>query len=289
MDFQSAIEQVSQYTEGKFPESAVEYIASNKEMFEEFFIQTIRSYAHNVSLYDDGKDLHLSALLFLGQFQSQAAFPFLLELLKTLPYTEENDQPLGDGIISIAPYVLVACFDGNLSLTNDLLYSESSYLFSRVAVLEMIEVLLCLEKISLENVKLFYENLVDKLIKYNKNDEFILMCIDNLSSIFIDLSIELCSKYNIELDWVQREIDYLKTREVHNPFYLYEKDITIKNYENIIHNGMRYIKDWNMFNKSKDSHSFWEHNLKNIENIHIGRNDPCFCGSGKKYKKCCLM
>jgi preprotein translocase subunit SecA len=21
----------------------------------------------------------------------------------------------------------------------------------------------------------------------------------------------------------------------------------------------------------------------------IGRNDPCFCGSGKKYKKCCLL
>jgi uncharacterized protein YecA (UPF0149 family) len=20
----------------------------------------------------------------------------------------------------------------------------------------------------------------------------------------------------------------------------------------------------------------------------IGRNDPCFCGSGEKYKKCCL-
>lgn len=20
----------------------------------------------------------------------------------------------------------------------------------------------------------------------------------------------------------------------------------------------------------------------------VGRNDPCFCGSGKKYKKCCL-
>ena len=22
--------------------------------------------------------------------------------------------------------------------------------------------------------------------------------------------------------------------------------------------------------------------------INIGRNDPCYCGSGKKYKKCCL-
>lgn len=24
------------------------------------------------------------------------------------------------------------------------------------------------------------------------------------------------------------------------------------------------------------------------ENMKIGRNDPCPCGSGKKYKKCCL-
>ena len=23
--------------------------------------------------------------------------------------------------------------------------------------------------------------------------------------------------------------------------------------------------------------------------VEIGRNDPCYCGSGKKYKKCCLL
>ncbi|MDO9341390.1 MAG: SEC-C metal-binding domain-containing protein [Bacteroidales bacterium] len=28
--------------------------------------------------------------------------------------------------------------------------------------------------------------------------------------------------------------------------------------------------------------------VENTEPI-IGRNDPCPCGSGKKYKKCCLM
>lgn len=27
----------------------------------------------------------------------------------------------------------------------------------------------------------------------------------------------------------------------------------------------------------------------NVSAVHIGRNDPCFCGSGKKYKKCCLQ
>lgn len=28
--------------------------------------------------------------------------------------------------------------------------------------------------------------------------------------------------------------------------------------------------------------------LKKLSKIKIGRNDPCYCGSGKKYKKCCL-
>lgn len=27
--------------------------------------------------------------------------------------------------------------------------------------------------------------------------------------------------------------------------------------------------------------------VKPIEAVKIGRNDPCTCGSGKKYKKCC--
>jgi uncharacterized protein YecA (UPF0149 family) len=27
---------------------------------------------------------------------------------------------------------------------------------------------------------------------------------------------------------------------------------------------------------------------KNPEYVDVGRNDPCPCGSGKKYKKCCL-
>jgi hypothetical protein len=30
--------------------------------------------------------------------------------------------------------------------------------------------------------------------------------------------------------------------------------------------------------------------MKNTHIKHrIGRNDPCLCGSGKKYKKCCLF
>ena len=27
--------------------------------------------------------------------------------------------------------------------------------------------------------------------------------------------------------------------------------------------------------------------IKQVTNKKVGRNDPCICGSGKKYKKCC--
>ncbi len=27
-------------------------------------------------------------------------------------------------------------------------------------------------------------------------------------------------------------------------------------------------------------------NAKQKRNIHLGRNEPCWCGSGKKYKRC---
>lgn len=40
-------------------------------------------------------------------------------------------------------------------------------------------------------------------------------------------------------------------------------------------------------------HDHEEHDHSNSITYHrnvpkIGRNDPCLCGSGKKYKKCCL-
>ncbi|MBS9767453.1 MAG: SEC-C domain-containing protein [Flavobacteriaceae bacterium] len=53
-----------------------------------------------------------------------------------------------------------------------------------------------------------------------------------------------------------------------------------------------------IFNKNTDNETFNEDLLKNdefenqsnapISNKKVGRNDPCPCGSGKKYKKCCL-
>jgi uncharacterized protein len=39
--------------------------------------------------------------------------------------------------------------------------------------------------------------------------------------------------------------------------------------------------------RQRDAASLAERGTRKSDGPKIGRNDPCYCGSGKKYKKCC--
>jgi uncharacterized protein YecA (UPF0149 family) len=55
-------------------------------------------------------------------------------------------------------------------------------------------------------------------------------------------------------------------------------------------NWLYELKEWNEIlskEKQKDIKKAWQATKIVIKEDKIGRNDPCPCGSGKKYKKCC--
>lgn len=62
-----------------------------------------------------------------------------------------------------------------------------------------------------------------------------------------------------------------------------------KNNKTTLDNGGLPVKIWNKYyhEKIKNIRSAWRTNDYLLTNI--GRNDTCPCGSGKKYKKCCLL
>lgn len=299
MDFEKAIESISFYRRGKFPTEAVAYISSNKEMFEDKFIEIINSYANNIKLYDQEKDDFFSAALFLGQFQTKKAFPEILALLKSLPHSEEGDQPFGDALTELVPYILAACFDGDLDVTEDLIFSKSSYLFARLAVFGMLEILLCLEKFNIEQVLKFYEKMISELIENKGGDEFIQEIIVELADVSLEKAEALMTEYNISLDeMLSREMDYHRSRKEPNPYYLNSKKWRITKFHDLINNGMGVLKDWSFFSDPEETEhngscdhlpGSCSHKPMPVRNEHnLGRNDPCFCGSGKKFKKCCL-
>lgn len=48
------------------------------------------------------------------------------------------------------------------------------------------------------------------------------------------------------------------------------------------------IEEMNSFIRTDDVDTFSHSNHNRVKTQNLGRNDPCHCGSGKKYKKCCL-
>ena len=86
------------------------------------------------------------------------------------------------------------------------------------------------------------------------------------------------------LTWKHRSIVAERSRAVEVSYYDMEGDIHCE-----VHKGF--------------DGQIWQHEVNHLNGvleevvdffaepppIHVGRNEPCPCGSGKKYKKCCLL
>lgn len=91
-------------------------------------------------------------------------------------------------------------------------------------------------------------------------------------------------------DSLDQEIDLEKVEEDTS----IDADINYERlYFNMLDSKADYLyslPQWNpIFSKEKrkDIHREWSKSKTVVKDIKIGRNDPCPCGSGKKYKKCC--
>ncbi|MGL4731061.1 MAG: SEC-C metal-binding domain-containing protein [Clostridium sp.] len=66
-----------------------------------------------------------------------------------------------------------------------------------------------------------------------------------------------------------------------------------KLYFNMLESKAEYLyklPQWNAIfseDKRKEITKAWRDSKVIVKEVKIGRNDPCICGSGKKYKKCC--
>jgi preprotein translocase subunit SecA len=47
------------------------------------------------------------------------------------------------------------------------------------------------------------------------------------------------------------------------------------------------VNTWAGYNEDRDNFSYPREVPQQAVSKKVGRNDPCPCGSGKKYKKCC--
>lgn len=71
-----------------------------------------------------------------------------------------------------------------------------------------------------------------------------------------------------------------------------QRDLVIRIYRKMIEDGVdvkneKEVEKWMKANQDKFASDLPKVETYRREKPKVGRNDPCPCGSGKKYKKCC--
>ena len=112
---------------------------------------------------------------------------------------------------------------------------------------------------------------------------------------------ELAEKYNVEVFTMTGFLDGInESLKEENPIEEMEEDTVVSlafDKEKLYKNMVAAKADWlyelpqweNIFSEEKRKELYKEQKASGTirKEKKIGRNDPCPCGSGKKYKKCC--
>jgi hypothetical protein len=286
------IDALSWYTE-TFPRSALLEVPEHREELTPRLLDALDKIgkdAERVRNEEPEYDLFFYALFLLAQFREKQAFPRMIRILKL----EEDflDFFLGDLLSEGFDRCLCSVYDGNLDLLKEIIEDKSLDEYARSTALSTCGLL-------------FQEGLISRkeLCEYLRF---------------------LMKRFSIEHNYVPTALISLVTDE-----HLFELKDEVKafykhnvidsraigNYDSFINslfNYSRFAKDkkpciddtikelefWAKYQPPKKTPPAPKKPKarKSIPPLEtpaqkkkIGRNDPCPCGSGKKYKKCCLL
>ena len=288
-EVQKAIEEIT-YRSEKFPEQAFRIITANKEEAIPYLREAVDSAIGKGKELDEDKQLHFYALYLLGEFQDRASFSKIMELV-SLP-GDTVEYLIGDCVTTELRDILYNTYDGNIALLKKSIQNRDIDEFVRSAMLDV------LGQLYLDGI--FKEGEWKEFLKENIHDggeyDYIYNAIGYIlcQCHFIDMLPEI--RYMFDNDLLD-EIAMGKYDSYVDAMFEYRENE--KNFCKSPFNAADTLRRWAMFSESKDDisgerdfdkmiHMLEGEWNKPVQKKKIGRNDPCPCGSGKKYKHCCL-
>lgn len=281
----------------KFPYNEVQEAINNKEDISPILLDILDKIIENPSIVldDPGNMLHEYSMYLLAQFREKQAFTKIIKLVSM--HEDDVEDMFGDLITESLSSILYSTYDGNLELIQGLIEDSKIHFFVRTALLDLY-------------VNLYNDNVITKndVIKYLKKLVYELP-FDEDNDLASDVAIAVSDAHLFELI---EDIEYLYAEDRVDETIIGEFDCFIDmiyNYD-FDYGNVHYIDDaikemdwWACFEQSNEKKKEEKYNLKKLykeidllkkiqsdtdKKIKIGRNDNCPCGSGKKYKKCCM-
>jgi hypothetical protein len=251
----------------------------------------------------DRSDEAASAVLFIlhlaGEKQDTRAFPLLCRLAQD---GEAIETALGDGTTITLKQILISTYDGNLDTLKGLIEAAEADEFVRAEALEALAYLTATGRIPREETEAYLLRLYDTL--QPQQESFVwsgwvlaiaLLGLETLSGVVHQaFGRGLIDPMVMGYDDFRRDLE----RTLADPERMagFEYDLI-----GPLEDAIGELSGWYTFSDAaKQDQERWATSpedaglaadtpLPFVDPFKgVGRNDPCPCGSGKKYKKCCL-
>jgi hypothetical protein len=288
-------------TLGHFPGEAVEAAREDREILIPRFVNFVKSYVAGDPATRARHGAIFLIFHLLGEWRAKQAYEPLTRLLR-LP-SDIVEKSLGDSLTETGHRVMASVYDGNSEPLRQVILDPDANEYARSSMCETLAILVLQGELARDDCERFLEEGFAQLkpqgtcfVWCGWADAIATLAIHRLKPLvktaydreYIDIA---CSEYDdFESDFamaVARGAGAMpETSGRNTPFdsvdeiagwHCFTKAFTAKAEEQSDDD-----EDWlpeEMFAARKPATNL---------NRDIGRNDPCPCGSGKKFKKCCL-
>lgn len=286
---QKAVEEIT-YISKPLPREAFRIITSNKEEAVPYLREAVEFAIRKGMALDENYQLHFYALYLLGELRDKDSFSKIVELV-SLP-RDTVDYLIGDCITTDLKNILYSTYDGNIALLKNAIQNRDIDEYVRSSMLDVMGQLYLDGTLEENEWKAFLKENVhsgrEYEYVYNAIGDTLCRChfIDMLPEIRYMFDNDLIDEFSMGKydSYVDAMFQYLEYK---------------KNFCNASIHAADTLQNWTSFSESEyeapSARDFgkilnrldreWNQPIRKGK---IGRNDPCPCGSGKKYKQCCL-
>lgn len=284
--------------DGTLPKEALKEAIKRQDEITPIFLKALDEVLADPAMaaQDDESSLYFYGIFLLAQFREKRAFPKVIELI-SLP-SDDVELIFGDIITEDLPAILYSTYDGDRSLLERVIENPNVYFYVRGSVLRVLGQLYVDGDITHEYLVAYLRRLIAERVDSKDTERMfntfiqgvvcdcaLLDMVEDIERLYEEqrVSPTIYGDFDEFMDWMQRDDDRL---------------------------GVQYIDDvitelqgWSSFSSQshaavqcpdarqgktgkKDPPTVKQPYVRQGEKV--GRNDPCPCGSGRKYKQCCM-
>jgi len=281
-------------TRGRLPSESIRWALDHWDETAPRLLDALDRYLAGDDMSEDAETLLFLAIHMLAEKRETAAFEPFCRLLED---AEATESVLGDATGATLSQLLISLHNGDWQALKTLIEGAHIDEFVRHAALNTWAYFTSTGAIPLDETRRYLQALANTMQPQEPNyawvglaDVMILLGLNDLRGIVEDL---IRRKLILESDFDMEDFDSAMQRTLADPErracfqddHVYPFASTIDELSNW---------HWNVETESDgdDGDVDYERAAPAGPYMnpfrHVGRNDPCPCGSGKKYKKCCL-